>query len=81
MIARRLSAYLGVQGLLCARHEDAVELEIVAPPPMTAPLRLLVSTWQEELRSLCPACSWQTRVSPSPPGNADDYQCIFWRDR
>jgi hypothetical protein len=78
-IGRRLSAYPGVRGLLYRNQGDTVDLAIVAPAPMTAPLSLLVATWDEEVRTICPACTWRLRVVHSPPGDADAYRCVFWR--
>ena len=79
VLGRRLSAYPGVLGLLYRERRDLFELAIVAPPPMTSPIRLLAATWQDELRLLCPSCALWFRVMPAPPGNAEAYSCILWR--
>jgi hypothetical protein len=78
-IGRRLTAYPGVRGLLYRRQQDLVELVIVAPPPMTAPLTLLVATWSEEIRMMCPNCTWRLHVLAAPPSNPEIFRCVFWR--
>jgi hypothetical protein len=78
ILSQRLTAYIGVVGLLYRRHGGPIEVCIVARRPMTKPMQLLVSAWAEELWDLCPGLDWSFTVVSSPPDDADTYRCAFW---
>lgn len=78
-VSRRLCAYPGVAGVLYQYTDNAVELRIVAPRPMTAPMRLLARAWSRELESSCPGFRWDLRVCAAPPPESAPFHCLFWR--
>jgi hypothetical protein len=77
-LACRVTAYPGVRGMLYRRAGEKILVWIVAPCPMTRPLRLLASTWSRELAQADPSHLWALRVTHEEP-NADSLRCLFWR--
>lgn len=75
---RRVSSYPAVAGLLYRSKSGPAELCVVAPRPMTEPMRILVSTWAREFVDRFPGFDWVFKVLPAPPRDANTYKCAFW---
>lgn len=78
-LACRVTAYPGVKGMLYRRAGEQILVWIVAPCPMTRPLRLLATTWSRELAQADPSHLWALRVTQGKP-EADSLRCLFWRE-
>jgi len=78
-LACRVSAYPGIRGMLYRSVRDGVIAWVVAPRPMTIPLRLLAATWAEEFAVLSPALHWSVHISDAAPPDAASFRCLFWR--
>lgn len=77
-LACRVTSYPGVRGMMYRRREEKITVWIVAPCPMTRPLRLLAATWSRELAHADPSHLWALRVTKEAP-ESDGFRCLFWR--
>ena len=77
-LALKACSYRAVTGLLYRCCGDRVSIQVVAPHPMTNPLRFVATTWREQLEDTHPGVTWSLRVSSVPPEPTDHYHCLYW---